>query len=300
MADDKLCIDHPLECVRGAITVYLAWFLGIDKSTIFKHEYYAPLDRLWSRDRVHVDLTHLRKGKLIIEKDGQYEFTKDGWAFLEKALPYFVLGEFGRNEESKMKMINKHPEIALVAPGFIQKIGVDLRSVVSSLIMKYHILEYRIPLMYQAPSGTGFLAAFYTNPWEFIYNVLLSWVGVPEVERDAPEFERVRAGIRGLVQSVIEHTYFSAVVDAKPSRWLIPIIPYLINMGFGTMIVLQRRLSRDITIELFQQVVRQGYEVLEEYVKEECLGLLLSKLSDYGPGYEYYHGITICIPTKQQ
>jgi hypothetical protein len=70
-------------------------------------------------------------------------------------------------------------------------------------------------------------------------------------------------------------------------------------MGFETMIVLQRRLSRDITIELFQQVVRRGYEVLEEYVKEECLGLLLSKLSKYGPNYEYYHEMTICIPTKQ-
>jgi len=296
MADDKLCIDHPLECVRGAITVYLAWFLGIDKDATFKQDYYSPLDRLWSRDRVHVDLTYLRKERLIIEKDERYEFTKEGWAFFERALPYFVLGEFGRNKESKVKIINEYPEIALVAPGFVQKIGVDLRSVVHSLITK---LNYNLPLAYQAADGTEYLTTFPGNPWEFIHNTLLSWVGVPEVERDAPEFEKVRTGIRGLIQSVIEHTYYRAVVDTKPSRWLIPIIPYLINMGFETMIVVQRRLSRDITVELSQQVVRQGYEVLEEYVKEECLGLLLGKLSDYGPGYEYYHGITICILTKQ-
>jgi len=296
MANDISCMQHPRECVRGAITVYLAWFLGINKDTVFKRDYYSSLDRLWSRTRVHVDLTYLRKERLIVEKDERYEFTKDGWAFFERALPYFVLGEFGRNKESSVKIINAYPEIALVAPGFMQKIGVDLRSVVHSLMTK---LNYNLPLIYQAPNGARYLTTFPGNPWEFIYNVLLSWVGVPEVERDAPEFEKVRTGIRGLIQSVIEHTYFSAVVDTKPSRWLIPIIPYLINIGFGTMIVVQRRLSRDITVELSQQVVRQGYEVLEEYVKEECLGLFLSRLSDYGPGYEYYHGITICIPTKQ-
>ncbi len=69
---------------RGFITVYMAWFLGVDVEDGFWTTYFKPLERLWTENRARKDISLMRGEGLVMED--RLRFTEEGWRCMEEAI----------------------------------------------------------------------------------------------------------------------------------------------------------------------------------------------------------------------
>ena len=220
---DKSCIDYVRSYVRGFITVYIAWFLGVDAEDGFWATYFKPLERLWTINRAQRDISLMRNEGLV-DKD-RLRLTEGGWQCMEEAIARFLKGEF-----NGISIIKEYPETALVAPGFAYEHGIDLLDIANTIARE---------LVERSEERHTPLDTMSQGVLDFINDLL----EVPEVEdyKD-PSIVRARVNIGNIVRARIKgivdyQDYVGLVIKAKPSRWLIPIIPYLINLGYELMVV---------------------------------------------------------------
>ena len=217
--EEKSCADYVKSYVRGFITVYIAWFLGVDVEDGFWSTYFKPLERLWTENRAKKDVSLMRDKGLVME--GRLRFTKMGWRCMKKAIVRFLKGEFG--EYQNISIIREYPVTALVAPGFAYEHGIDLLDIANTIVRA--VKESYAKLNLYADD------VYSSRVFHFIDSVL----GMPEVEdyKD-PSIVRARVNIGNIVRSHIKgaQNYIEPVIYAKPSRWLMPVIPYLINLGY--------------------------------------------------------------------
>ena len=220
------CVEYARGYVRGFITVYMAWFLGIDAEDGFWSDYFWPLERLWSINRAQKDVSIMR-GKGLIDVN-RLRFTERGWGCMEHALV-----EFLRHEFNGVSIVKEYPQVALVAPGFVYEHGVDLLDVVNALKAKAKEIHAK----------EGFNR-------EVVLQFIMDAVETPEVSYNSPSFMKIRVSIGNYVRSFMKSRVNapSTIEEAKnmpspltvvelrymPSRWLIPVIPYLVNMGLTT------------------------------------------------------------------
>jgi hypothetical protein len=215
--EDKTCADYVRSYVRGFITVYTAWFLGVDAEDGFWTTYFKPLERLWTINRAQKDVSLMRGEGLVMED--RLRFTEEGWGCVEEAFARFLRGEF-----NGVRIIKEYPMVILVAPAFALEYGIDL-VVVEDELRHYY---------YEKLRGGGSSVYSYSD----IYYVL----GVPELR------DRLNTRLFQIRYRVIEFVK-AALVRKSPltcvcicdgggnplpihSRWLIPLIPYLTNMGY--------------------------------------------------------------------
>jgi hypothetical protein len=215
--EDKSCVDYARSYVRGFITVYTAWFLGVDAEDGFWTTYFKPLERFWTINRAQKDIS-LMRGEGLVDKD-RLRFTEEGWQCMEEAIARFLKGEF-----NGVRVIREYPETALVAPAFALEYGVDLV-----------LVEDELRRYYERAQG---LFSFDTV-LSFIYDVL----GKPELrDRLSTRLFQIRYRIINFVNTaLVRGSPYPCVCvcdgggDPIPihSRWLVPLIPYLINMGYS-------------------------------------------------------------------
>ena len=211
---EKSCADYAKSFVRGFITVYMAWFLGVDVEDGFWSTYFKPLERLWTENRARKDVSLMRDKGLVME--GRLRFTEKGWECMEEAIAKFLKGDFG--EYQNINIIKEYPVVALVAPGFAYEHGIDLMDVANTLVNA----------LSRGTTGSNMgLDAFLT-----LIDIMLE---MPEaVSYTDPSIARARISIGSAVRAHLKGQHFTylALKKVKPSRWLIPIIPYLINLGY--------------------------------------------------------------------
>jgi hypothetical protein len=217
--EEKACADYVKSYVRGFITVYIAWFLGVDVEDGFWATYFKPLERLWTENRAKKDVSLMRDKGLVME--GRLRFTKMGWRCMKKAIVRFLKGEFG--EYQNINIIREYPVTTLVAPGFAYEHGIDLLDIANTIVRAVKESYAKLNLH---PNDV----------WpSLVLHFIDSVLGVPEVEdyKD-PSIIKVRVNIGNIVRAHIKGTqdYIEPVIKAKPSRWLMPVIPYLINLGY--------------------------------------------------------------------
>ncbi len=214
--EDKTCADYVRSYVRGFITVYIAWFLGVDVEDGFWTTYFKPLERLWTINRAQKDVSLMRGEGLVVED--RLRFTEEGWGCVEEAIARFLKGEF-----NGISIVKEYPVTALVAPGFAYEHGIDLLDIANTIVkaVKESYTKLNIPANDVYPSRVLY----------FIDSVL----GMPEVEdyKD-PSIIKARVSTGNIVRAHIKGTqdYIEPEIKAKPSRWLMPVIPYLINLGY--------------------------------------------------------------------
>ena len=212
------CIEYARGYVRGFITAYMAWFLGLDAEDGFWSDYFWPLERLWSINRAQKDVSIMRSKGLV--DVNRLRLTDKGWGCMEHALV-----EFLRHEFNGVSIVKEYPQVALVAPGFVYEHGVDLLDVVNTLKAKVK----------------GGLSR------EVVLRFIMNAVKAPEVSYNSPSFMKIRISIGNYVRSFMKSRVNapSTIEEAKnipdplrvvglkymPSRWLTPVIPYLVNMG---------------------------------------------------------------------
>jgi len=217
--EEKACADYVKSYVRGFITVYIAWFLGVDVENGFWATYFKPLERLWTENRAKKDVSLMRDKGLVME--GRLRFTEEGWECMEEAIVRFLKGDFGEYQD--ISIIREYPVTTLVAPGFAYEHGIDLLDIANTIVkaVKESYTKLNIPANDVYPSHVLY----------FIDSVL----GVPEVEdyKD-PSIIKARVSTGNIVRAHIKGTqdYIEPEIKAKPSRWLMPVIPYLINLGY--------------------------------------------------------------------
>jgi hypothetical protein len=193
---EKSCVDYARSYVRGFITVYIAWFLGVDAEDGFWTTYFKPLER----------------------------FTEEGWGCVEEAIARFLKGEF-----NGISIIKEYPVAVLVAPAFALEYGIDLVVVEDELRRRYERLRAQ---------GFDFIPNF-DLVWGIIYDVL----GKPELrDRLSTRLFQIRYRVIDFVNAaLVRRSPYPCVCvcdggggDPTPfhSRWLVPLIPYLINMGY--------------------------------------------------------------------
>jgi len=215
------CIEYARGYVRGFITAYMAWFLGLDAEDGFWSDYFWPLERLWSINRAQKDVSIMRSKGLV--DVNRLRLTDKGWGCMEHALV-----EFLRHEFNGVSIVKEYPQVALVAPGFVYEHGVDLLDVVNTLKAKVK----------------GGLSR------EVVLRFIMNAVKAPEVSYNSPGFMKIRISIGNYVRSFMKSRVNapSTIEEAKnipdpltvvelrytPSRWLTPVIPYLVNMGLTT------------------------------------------------------------------
>jgi hypothetical protein len=220
------CVEYARGFVRGFITAYMAWFLGLDAEDGFWSDYFWPLERLWSINRAQKDVSIMRSKGLI--DVNRLRFTERGWGCMEHALV-----EFLRREFNGVNIVKEYPQVALIAPGFVYEYGVDLLDVANALEAKAKEIHAK----------EGFNRK---DVLQFIMNA----VEAPEVSYNSPSFMKIRVSIGNYVRSFMKSRVNipSTIEEARnmpsplimvglkytPSRWLTPVIPYLVNMGLTT------------------------------------------------------------------
>jgi len=220
------CVEYARSYVRGFITTYMAWFLGLDAEDGFWSDYFWPLERLWSINRAQKDVSIMR-GKGLVDVN-RLRLTERGWGCMEHALV-----EFLRHEFNGVNIVKEYPQVALAAPGFVYEYGVDLLDVANALEAKAKEIHAK----------EGFNRK---DVLQFIMNA----VEAPEVSYNSPGFMKIRVSIGNYVRSFMKSRVNapSTIEEAKnipdpltvvelrytPSRWLTPVIPYLVNMGLTT------------------------------------------------------------------
>jgi hypothetical protein len=213
------CVDYARSFVRGFITVYMAWFLGVDAEDGFWTTYFKPLERLWTMNRAQKDVS-LMRGEGLVDKD-RLRFTEEGWGCVEEAIARFLKGEF-----NGVRIIREYPMTVLVAPAFALEYGIDL------VVVEDELRRYYEKLYAQGGPGFGFVLGI-------IYDVL----GKPELrDRLSTRLFQIRYRVIGFVEAALVRgspypccCLSNGGGDPMPihSRWLVPLIPYLINMGYS-------------------------------------------------------------------
>ena len=212
---EKSCADYARSFVRGFITVYMAWFLGVDAEGGFWSTYFKPLERLWTINRAQRDIS-LMRGEGLVDKD-RLRFTEKGWKCMEEAIVRFLKGDFG--EYQNISIVKEYPETVLVAPGFAYEHGIDVLDVVEPIneeVGKYEKEVGRDPC--------------HRKPYPV--SVIKKLSSIEELGYGDPRFMRVRIAVGTVIGALVKGKNYSDDVEALPSRWLIPIVPYLINAGF--------------------------------------------------------------------
>jgi hypothetical protein len=265
---DKSCADYVKSYVRGFITVYIAWFLGVDVEDGFWTTYFKPLERLWTINRAQRDIS-LMRGEGLVDKD-RLRFTEKGWKCMEEAIAKFLKGDFG--EYQNISIARTYPAAILVAPGFAYENGVDVLDVISvrnianwpsnmfETIYFININKERREVSREVSVDT--------------YRFLMELLKLKEVGLNEPVFMAVRTSIGLLVRAAIADREFITTIGGAPSRWLVPIIPYLANLGFATSLMEVRDLG-EYSDEL-EGAFKEGVD-LEPFVKDRHLEFVFSR-----------------------
>jgi hypothetical protein len=216
---EKSCVDYARSYVRGFITVYIAWFLGVDAEGGFWTTYFKPLERLWTINRAQKDISLMRSEGLVVED--RLRFTEEGWQCMEEAIARFLKGEF-----NGISITREYPMTVLVAPAFALEHGIDLV-----------VVEDEFRRYYEKLRAQG-LDFDFSLIWSSIYDVL----GVPELrDRLSTRLFQIRYRVIDFINAaLVRKSPLTCVCicngGGNPlpihSRWLIPLIPYLINMGY--------------------------------------------------------------------
>jgi hypothetical protein len=266
--EEKACADYARSYVRGFITVYMAWSLGVDVEDGFWTTYFKPLERLWTINRAQKDISLMRREGLV-DKD-RLRLTEKGWGCVEEAIVRFLKGDFG--EYQSVNIARAYPAAILVAPGFAYENGVDVLDVISvkniknwpenmfEVVYLININKERREVSREVSVDT--------------YRFLMELLKLKEVGLNDPLFMAMRTSIGLLVRSAIADREFVTTVGGAPSRWLIPLIPYLANLGFATSLVEVRDL-REYSDEL-GRAFREGVD-LEPFVKGRHLEFVFSR-----------------------
>jgi len=206
------CVEYARSYVRGFITTYMAWFLGIDAEDGFWSDYFWPLERLWTVNRAQKDVSIMR-GKGLVDVN-RLRLTERGWGCMEHALV-----EFLRHEFNGVSIVKEYPQVALAAPGFVYEHGVDLFDVANALTAEPAAKEIQL---------------FSGSVLQFIMNA----VEAPEAGYNSPGFMKIRIFTGNFVKYFMNlragrnfDAAYTVTLKYTPSRWLTPVIPYLINMG---------------------------------------------------------------------
>jgi len=233
---DKTCADYVRSYVRGFITVYTAWFLGVDVEDGFWTTYFKPLERLWSINRAQKDIS-LMRGEGLVDKD-RLRLTEEGWECMEEAIAKFLKGEF-----NGINIIKEYPETVLVAPGFALEHGIDLVDIENELYHRYEKLRTQV---LDRLRESGKLSHYDPTYMEVdIHSIVYAILGEPELrDRLSVRLFQIRYRVIDFVKTALvqkspypcgcmcngSHSNFPMPTH---SRWLIPLIPYLINMEYS-------------------------------------------------------------------
>jgi hypothetical protein len=240
---DKSCIDYVRSYVRGFITVYTAWFLGVDVEDDFWTTYFKPLERLWSINRAQKDVSLMRGEGLVMED--RLRLTEKGWGCMEEAIAKFLKGKFG--EHQSISIVKEYPVTALVAPGFAYDHGIDLLDMAElkregRVVVKTNeegAVDFQVIKRRHCIIGHTKVEDKVVRSTECAvddFEVLLAkLLDMPELDKNQ-DFMKVRVALGLLVGSALRNREFNMSMEARPSKWLIPIIPYLVNMGFEVYI----------------------------------------------------------------
>jgi hypothetical protein len=215
---EKACSGYVKSYVRGFITVYIAWLLGVDAEDGFWTTYFKPLERLWTINRAQKDISLMRKEGLVMED--RLRLTEDGWQCMEDAIAKFLKGNFG--EPQNINIIKEYPVTTLVAPGFAHEYGIDVLDAVEPI--KEEVEKYNKEMNKDAV----IIHRGKPDP----VSIIKELSGIKELEYRDPRFMRVRIAVGTAIRALVKGENYSDEVEALPSRWLIPIVPYLINTGF--------------------------------------------------------------------
>jgi uncharacterized protein YecA (UPF0149 family) len=215
---DKSCADYVKSYVRGFITVYIAWLLGVDAEDGFWTTYFKPLERLWTINRAQKDIS-LMRGEGLVDKD-RLRLTEEGWGCMEEAIARFLKGNFG--EHQNINIIKEYPVTTLVAPGFAHEYGIDMLDAVEPI--KEEVKKYNKEMNKDAV----IIHRGKPDP----VSIIKELSGIKELEYRDPRFMRVRIAVGTAIRALVKGENYSDEVETLPSRWLIPIVPYLINTGF--------------------------------------------------------------------
>jgi len=210
------CVEYARSYVRGFITTYMAWFLGLDAEDGFWSDYFWPLERLWSINRAQKDVSIMR-GKGLVDVN-RLRFTERGWGCMEHALVEFLKHEF-----KGVNIVKEYPQVVLIAPGFAYENGIDVLDAIMPI-------EEKVEKYNKEKSADSSILGPGLKPDPILMVKKLSEVS--ELNRNDPKFMRTRIAIGYAVRALVNKRKYSDEVETLPSRWLIPIIPYLINMGF--------------------------------------------------------------------
>ena len=266
---DKSCADYVKSYVRGFITVYIAWFLGVDVEDGFWTTYFKPLQGLWSKNRAERDISLMRRREGLVDKD-RLRLTKKGWGCMEDAIAKFLKGDFG--EYQNVNITKKYPTAVLAAPGFAYVHGVDILDVISvrnienwpenmfEVVYLININKERREVLREVSVDT--------------YRFFMELLKLKEVGLNDPLFMAMRTSIGLVVRAAIADREFITTVDGGPSRWLVPIIPYLANLGFATSLMEVRDLG-EYSDEL-EGAFKEGVD-LEPFVKGRHLEFIFSR-----------------------
>jgi hypothetical protein len=266
--EEKSCADYAKSFVRGFITVYMAWFLGVDVEDGFWTTYFKPLQGLWSKNRAERDISLMRREGLVMED--RLRLTEKGWQCMGDAIVRFLKGDFG--EYQNISIARTYPAAILVAPGFAYEHGVDILDVISvrnianwpsnmfETIYFINMNKERREVSREVSVDT--------------YRFIMELLKLKEAGLNEPVFMAMRASIGLLVRSAIADREFITTVGGAPSRWLVPIIPYLANLGFATSLMEVRNLGQ-YSDEL-GRAFREGVD-LEPFVKGRHLEFVFSR-----------------------
>jgi len=271
---EKSCVDYARSFVRGFITVYMAWFLGVDVEDGFWSTYFKPLERLWTENRAKKDVSLMRDRGLVME--GRLRFTEKGWECMEEAIVRFLKGEFGEYQD--ISIIREYPEAVLVAPGFAYEHGVDILDVISvrNIADQPSNMFEHIYFIDMNKGRRKVLNDIFkkvsVDIYRFLMEFLIGFLKVREVDLNDPLFMTMRASIGLLVRAAIADREFKTTIDGAPSRWLIPLIPYLANLGFKINLIKIIEV-RDLVMRSneLKEVFEEGVDI-EPFVKSNIMG----------------------------
>jgi len=290
--EEKTCADYVRSYVRGFITVYIAWFLGVDVEDGFWTTYFKPLERLWTSNRAQRDIS-LMRGEGLVDKD-RLRFTEKGWGCMEETIVRFLKGEFG--EYQSINIIKEYPETVLVAPGFAYEHGVDILDVISvrNIANQPSNMFETIYLINMNKGRREVSKEIFkkisVDTYKFLVELLIGFLKIREVDLNDPLFMTMRASIGLLVRAAIADREFKTTIDGAPSRWLVPIIPYLANLGFKINLIkiievrdlgassdeLEEVLEENVDIEPFvKSDIMSKHLEFEFFRGKQVLGLVL-------------------------
>jgi hypothetical protein len=211
----------------------------------------------------------MRRREGLVMED-RLRLTEEGWQCMEEAIVRFLKGDFG--EYQNVNITKEYPTAVLVAPGFAYEHGVDILDVISvrnianwpsnmfETIYFINMNKERREVSREVSVDT--------------YRFLMELLKLKEAGLNEPVFMTMRVSIGLLVKAAIADKEFITTIDGAPSRWLVPIISYLANLGFATSLVEVRDLG-EYSDEL-ERAFKEGVD-LEPFVKGRHLEFVFSR-----------------------